>query len=49
MNNENNKLVKGGCSRSDEDMACTATGLWLATIAGAIILIAMVLEKLFYG
>lgn len=47
--NENNKLVKGGCGRSEEDMACTATGLWLATIAGAIILIAMVIEELIYG
>lgn len=49
MNNENNKLVKGGCGRSEEDMACAATGLWLAVIAGAIVLIAMVIEKLIYG
>lgn len=47
--NENKKLVKGGCGRSEEDMACTATGLWLTIIAGAIVFIAMVIEKVIYG
>lgn len=49
MHEKKHELIKGGCSRSDEDMACAATGLWLATIAGAIVLIAMVIEELIYG
>jgi hypothetical protein len=49
MHKKKHELIKGGCGRSEEDMACTATGLWLAIIAGAIVLIAMVIEELIYG
>jgi hypothetical protein len=42
------ELVKGGCGRTAESLECDAYGFTLLIVAGIILILSMIIEKLYY-